>query len=107
MSQCSAVTSKRVGRSLWRCESGRPVLWCLPRDVWTCLGVLELVCGVGLIVPGALHWRPMLTVVAAVLLTIESSVFVWVHMNYTEATPIIMTAVLGLVMCLLLMDGCS
>jgi uncharacterized membrane protein YphA (DoxX/SURF4 family) len=56
-----------------------PSFGALPREAWMALGILELVCTVGLIVPGALHWQPALTVVAATVLTIESVVFVWVH----------------------------
>ena len=70
----------------------------LPRDVWMVLGILELVCTVGLIVPAAFHWRPMLTVVAATVLAVESLVFIGVHIKSREITPIIMSAVLGLLM---------
>ena len=70
----------------------------LPRKAWTALGILELVCTVGLIVPAALHWHPALTVVAAVVLVIESLVFVGVHAKYHEITTIIMSGVLGLLM---------
>ena len=75
-----------------------PSFGALPRDAWMALGILELVCTVGLIVPGALRWRPVLTVVAATLLAIESLVFVWVHVKYHEITPIVFSAVLGLLM---------
>ena len=70
----------------------------LPRGVWNGLGVLELVCVVGLIVPAALHWQPVLTVVAATVLAIESLVFIWVHIRCREIPPMIMSAVLGLLM---------
>jgi len=70
----------------------------LPREAWTALGVLELVCMVGLIVPAALPWRPPLTVLAAAVLASESLVFVWVHTKYREITPMILSAVLGLLM---------
>jgi DoxX-like family len=70
----------------------------LPREAWMALGILELVCAVGLIVPAALHWQPALTVVAAAVLAIESLVFIGVHVKYREVTPIIMSAVLGLLM---------
>ena len=73
-----------------------PSFGALPRKVWMALGVMELVCVVGLIVPGALHWQPRLTVVAAALLAVESLVFIWVHIKYREIPPIIMSAVLGL-----------
>jgi uncharacterized membrane protein YphA (DoxX/SURF4 family) len=70
----------------------------LPRKVWMALGILELVCTVGLIVPAAFHWQPALTVVAATALGIESLVFIGVHAKYREITPIIMSGVLGLLM---------
>ena len=70
----------------------------LPRQVWMALGILELVCTVGLIVPGLLHLQPTLTVVAAVILAVESLVFIWVHVKYREVPPIVMSAVLGLVL---------
>lgn len=75
-----------------------PSFGALPRRVWITLGILELACTVGLIVPAALHWRPQLTVVAATLLAIESLVFVWVHVRYREMAPVIMSCVLGLLM---------
>src|SRR4051794_18852576 len=75
-----------------------PSFGALPRNAWTALGILELVCVVGLIVPGAFHWHPKLTVVAATILAIESLVFIGVHAKYREITPIIMSAVLGLLM---------
>jgi uncharacterized membrane protein YphA (DoxX/SURF4 family) len=70
----------------------------LPREAWMALGILELVCMAGLIVPAAFHWQPGLTVVAATVLAIESLVFIWVHAKYGEITPIIMSGVLGLLM---------
>jgi hypothetical protein len=70
----------------------------LPREGWTALGILELVCTVGLIVPAAFHWQPALTVVAATVLAIESLVFIRVHVKYGEITPIIVSGVLGLFM---------
>jgi len=75
-----------------------PSFGALPRKAWEALGVLELVCTVGLIVPAALHWQPQLTVVAATALAIESVVFVWVHAKYGQITPIILSVVLGLLM---------
>jgi hypothetical protein len=70
----------------------------LPRNVWTALGILELVCTIGLIVPAAFHWRPQLAVLAATLLAIESVAFVWVHIKYREKATVILSVVLGLVM---------
>jgi hypothetical protein len=79
-------------------SKGVPSFGALPRDAWLVLGILELVCAVGLIVPGVFRWRPVLTVVAAAVLAIETLVFVWVHVKYGEITPIIMSGVLGLLM---------
>ena len=70
----------------------------LPRDAWMALGILELVGTVGLIGPAAFHWQPTLTVVAATVLTIESLVFIGVHVKYRETPAIIMSGVLGLLM---------
>ena len=75
-----------------------PSFGALPREAWMALGILELVCVIGLVVPGALRWRPALTVTAAALLAIESLVFIGVHVKYREMTSIIMSGVLGLLM---------
>jgi uncharacterized membrane protein YphA (DoxX/SURF4 family) len=75
-----------------------PSFGAMPRQAWMALGILELVCAVGLIVPAALQWRPALTVLAATLLMIESLVFIWVHAKYRETTTIILSGVLGLLM---------
>ena len=75
-----------------------PSFGALPREAWTALGVLELLCAVGLIVPSAFHWKPALTVAAAALLALESLVFIGVHAKYHELAPIIMSVVLGALM---------
>ena len=70
----------------------------LPRQTWAVLGIVELVCVVGLIVPGLIHWQLMLTSVAAGVLALESLVFIGVHVKYRETPTVIMCAVLGLLM---------
>jgi uncharacterized membrane protein YphA (DoxX/SURF4 family) len=75
-----------------------PSFGALPREAWMTLGILELVCTVGLIVPAAFHWQPRLTILAATVLAVESLVFVGVHVKYHEVTPIILSGVLGLLM---------
>jgi len=75
-----------------------PSFGALPRKVWMILGIVELVCTVGLIIPDAFHWQPRLTILAATVLTVESCVFVWVHVKYREVAPTIMSGVLGLLM---------
>ncbi len=75
-----------------------PSFGALPRQVWVFLGVLELVCTVGLIIPAALRWYPTLTAMAATALALESLVFVGVHVKYREVGSIVMVCVLGLLM---------
>jgi uncharacterized membrane protein YphA (DoxX/SURF4 family) len=75
-----------------------PSFGALPRKAWITLGILELVCTLGLIVPAAFHWQPPLTILAAMVLTVESLVFVGVHVKYHEVAPMILSAVLGLLM---------
>src|ERR1041385_6781512 len=75
-----------------------PSFAALPKNAWTVLGILELVCMVGLIIPSVFRWHPKLTVAAATILAIESLVFIFVHVTYREIPPIIMSAVLGLLM---------
>ena len=79
-------------------SEGVPSFGALPRKGWMALGILELVCTVGIIVPDAFHWHPPLTVLVAALLAIESLVFIGVHVKYREITPMILSGVLGLLM---------
>jgi len=81
-----------------RISADVPSFGALPREAWMTLGIVELACTVGLIVPAALHWKPALTVAAAAVLAIESFVFIGVHIKYREVTPIVMSSVLGLLM---------
>jgi uncharacterized membrane protein YphA (DoxX/SURF4 family) len=79
-------------------SEGVPSFGALPREAWRALGILELVCTVGLIVPAAFHWQPALVGVAATVLALESLVFIRVHVKYREIQTIIMSGVLGLLM---------
>lgn len=75
-----------------------PSFGALPKGAWNALGVLELVCVIGLIVPAALRWHPTLTPLAAAVLALESLVFIRVHVKYREKGSILMCIVLGLLM---------
>jgi uncharacterized membrane protein YphA (DoxX/SURF4 family) len=75
-----------------------PSFGALPRQVWMAIGILELACVIGLIVPAALRWHPTLTALAAMVLAFESLVFLGVHVKYREVGAIVMVCVLGLVM---------
>src|ERR1039457_7470437 len=67
-----------------------PSFGALPREAWMALGILELVCTVGLIVPAAFHWQPRVTILAAAVLAVESLVFVGVHVKYQEIAPVVL-----------------
>jgi uncharacterized membrane protein YphA (DoxX/SURF4 family) len=73
-----------------------PSFGAMPRKAWATLGIVELACAVGLIVPDAFRWHPHLTVLSAAVLAVESLVFIWVHVKYREVAPTILSAVLGL-----------
>jgi hypothetical protein len=75
-----------------------PSFGALPRKVWMTLGALELLCMVGLVVPAAFHWQPLLTVLTATTLAVESLVFIGIHVKYREVGPTILSGVLGLLM---------
>ncbi len=78
-----------------------PAFGALPKPVWMALGVLELFCTVGLILPAALRWHPRLTALAALALALESLLFIWVHLQFRERAPLLMSAGLGLLMAFL------
>ena len=78
-----------------------PSFGALPREAWRALGILELICVVGLIVPAAFHWHPAITGIAATVLALESLVFIWVHVKYRETGSIMVSGVLGLIMAFL------
>ena len=75
-----------------------PSFGAFPRKAWMTLGIVELACTVGLIVPAVLPWQPLLTILAASVLAVESLVFIGVHVKYREVAPTILSAVLGLLM---------
>ena len=60
-------------------SADQPSFGALPRNVWMILGIIELICVVGLIVPSVLHWHPKLTVVAATVLALGTFIVVMVR----------------------------
>ena len=75
-----------------------PSFGALPRKAWTVLGVVELACVAGLIVPGLVGGPSTLTAAAAAVLALESLLFVWVHVKCREVGTIVFSVVLGLAM---------
>jgi hypothetical protein len=74
-----------------------PSFGALPQTAWMALGILELVCSIGLVAPAVFN-VPWLTAAAAAALASESLVFVTVHVRYRELTPMLMSGALGLLM---------
>ena len=72
----------------------------LPRGGWAALGVLEMVGGVLLIVPAAANWRPVLTPLAAAVLTLETLVLAGLYASYslelTVTNPLVWSVVMAL-----------
>lgn len=65
-----------------------PSMKVLPTSVWTASGLLEIVCSVGLIVPGALHLQPLVTAVFATALAIEAVLLTARHLKWKENAAI-------------------
>jgi hypothetical protein len=72
----------------------------LPRGGWAALGVLEMVCGVLLIVPAAAKWMPVLTPLATAVLAVETLALAAVYARYslqlTVTNPLVWAATMGL-----------
>ena len=68
---------------------------------WRALGVLEMVCGILLIIPAAAQWMPVLTPLAAAALALECLVLSALYSRYslklTAANPLIWSVGMGLV----------
>src|SRR5262249_18673981 len=67
---------------------------------WRALGILGLVFGILLIVPGAANWMPVLTVVAAAVLTLEclalSGLYAQYSLKLTAANPLVWSVAMAL-----------
>ena len=72
----------------------------LPRGGWAALGVLEMLCAVLLVVPGAVKWMPLLTPLAAAALALETLALAGLYAGYsrqlTATNPLVWAAVMGL-----------
>src|SRR5262245_14852813 len=60
---------------------------------WRAIGVLEITCGILLIVPAAANWMPVLTPLAAVALVLETLALSGLYAQYsrkvTAANPLV------------------
>jgi len=73
----------------------------IPRSAWSALGVIEMLGAVLLIIPAATKWMPLLTPIAAGVLTLETLALAALYAQYslklTASNPLLWSVV----MCLL------
>jgi hypothetical protein len=55
----------------------------IPRSGWSVFGVIEMICAILLIVPGATKWMPALTPIAAAALSLEALTLAAVYAHYS------------------------
>ena len=71
----------------------------VPHGGWRAIGMLEIVCGILLIVPAAANWMPFLTPVAAAVLGLEALALSGLYAKYsrrlTAANPLVWAVVMG------------
>lgn len=72
----------------------------LPRGGWRALGVVEMLCGILLVVPGATGWMPHLTALAAAVLTVETLALAAFYASYSltiaATNPLVWAVVMAL-----------
>jgi hypothetical protein len=68
----------------------------LPRAFWTCVGGLETLAGLGLVLPAAFHVLPILTPVAGACMAVESAVLTAWFLSHRDFAPAPYTVVGGL-----------
>jgi hypothetical protein len=72
----------------------------IPHGGWRALGVLEISCGILLIVPAAGKWMPVLTPLAAAVLALESLGLSALYARYSRdlaaGNPLVWSAAMGL-----------
>lgn len=92
----------------WKLSNSNKLPNFLPGGVWVALGVLEIVCALGLIIPAATKIVPVATPVAALILVLEgfflTLLFGSKNIKFSMANPMIY-ALLELVMAVLIAYG--
>ncbi len=72
----------------------------LSRGGWRTLGVIEMLCGLLLVIPAAARWMPVLTPLAAAALAVETLILAGLYARYslklTVANPLVWSVVMGL-----------
>jgi len=60
----------------------------LPRGLWAFFGVLNILGGLGLLVPGAVSGLPALTAIAAAVVAAESVLISGLYVRYGDRSPL-------------------
>jgi uncharacterized membrane protein YphA (DoxX/SURF4 family) len=66
-------------------DDSTPQMMALSRQMWSALGVLEVVGGLLLVVPQALGWMPRVTSIAAAVLAVENLALAALFASYSVA----------------------
>jgi uncharacterized membrane protein YphA (DoxX/SURF4 family) len=69
----------------------------LPQAFWSCVGALETLAGLGLILPAATKMLPILTPTAAACIAVESVVLAGIYLYYRDYAPLPYVAVGGII----------
>lgn len=59
-----------------------PSMAALPHGVWNAIGLFEVVCALGLIIPGIFNVKPVLTPIAAACLAVELLLISGLHIKF-------------------------
>jgi uncharacterized membrane protein len=73
-----------------------PWMWALPREAMLIIGILDILGGIGLILPAVTRVQPWLTPLAALCLTVLMVFAIIFHLRRREFPNIVLNAILGL-----------
>ena len=77
------------------------LLKALTRSGWRALGVLEVLCGILVIVPAAMSWKPVLTLVAAAAIALEclalSGLYARYSLRLVAANPLVWSLAMAMI----------
>lgn len=78
-------------------QKGVASMRALPRGLWAFVGAFEVVCGLGLIIPGAINVLPVMTPMAAAAMAGESVLISVLYIYHRDFSPMIYTVVMGVI----------
>jgi uncharacterized membrane protein len=73
-----------------------PWMWALPREAMLIIGILDILGGIGLILPAVTRVQPWLTPLAALCLTVLMVFAIIFHLRRREFPNIVLNVILGL-----------